>query len=142
MEVNFYNIGSVSDERLKFAVVCSFYNDKLLLVKHKKRNTWEIPGGKRESFETINNAAERELFEETGAIDFKIKQICNYSVINNNNEISFGSLFYCEVKEIGVLPDKEIGEVKIFDKLPLNLTYPGIQPYLYNKVINYIQGLK
>ena len=30
---------------LKYVVVCSLYNDKLLLSRHKQRDTWETQGG-------------------------------------------------------------------------------------------------
>ena len=142
MEVKIHNIGTVKDEDLKFAVIWSFYEEKLLLVRHKERDTWEIPGGKREPFETIDETAKRELFEETGAVDFEIKEICYYSVKRENEKISFGSLFYCKVKELGSLPEMEIGEVKTFDELPSNLTYPEIYPCLYKEIINYIEEIE
>ena len=44
-------------------------------------------------------------------------------------------MFYAEIKELGDLPESEIGEVKLFDALPEKLTYPEIQPYLYNIVV-------
>lgn len=140
MEVKIYNIGSIKDEELEFAVIWCFYKDKLLLVKHKERSTWEIPGGKREAFECIEETAKRELFEETGAIDFEIKEISYYSVTKSNKEISFGSLFYCEVKELSDLPDTEIGAVKLFNELPSNLTYPEIYLHLYKEIINHIEN--
>jgi len=39
------------------------YQGKLLLVRHKYRSSWEIPGGHREQGEKIDAAARRELFE-------------------------------------------------------------------------------
>lgn len=38
-----------------------------------------------------------------------------------------GQLFYSNVKYMDELPDFEIGEVKLFDNIPENLTYPLIQ---------------
>ena len=49
--------------------------EKLIFCKHRERDTYEVPGGHRESGEDILSIAKRELMEETGAIDFTIKLI-------------------------------------------------------------------
>lgn len=133
MRVEFLEIGQVPDKELKFAVISASFQGKWIFVKHKKRDTWEIPGGHREIDEDINDTAKRELFEESGAVDFNIKPICDYSVIRDNEKGDYGRLFYANVKELEDIPPFEIGEVELFDELPENLTYPEIQPYLYNK---------
>jgi 8-oxo-dGTP diphosphatase len=40
---------------------------------------------------------------------------------------------------MGELPNFEIEEIKFVDELPENLTYPDIQPHLFEKVIKYIK---
>ena len=79
MSVNFYE--NVDDGLLKFAVIMTKTNGKWVFCKHKLRDTWEVPGGHREPNENIIDTAKRELIEETGAIDFKLKPICAYSVL-------------------------------------------------------------
>ena len=44
------------------------------ICKAQDRQTWEIPGGRREEDDgIINVTAARELFEETGAVDCEVK---------------------------------------------------------------------
>ncbi len=124
---------AIEDEKIKFAVIAARYKNQWIYCRHRERNTFEIPGGHREVGETIIETAKRELYEETGAIDFELEEITVYSVVNDNIE-TFGMLFFTEVKELGVLPDLEIGEIQLFDEMPETLTYPLIQPLLIEKV--------
>ncbi len=141
MRVDSYEIGQVPEENFKFAVIAACYQRKWVFVRHKERKTWEIPGGHREIGEDINDTASRELFEETGAKVFEITPIFDYSVTVDDSP-SFGRLFYSEIEELGRLPDMEIGEVKLFSELPQNLTYPGIQPYLFEKTLDFCERRK
>ncbi len=54
------------------AIIINPNNKKILLVKHKKFNKWVQPGGHIEHNETPEEAAEREVYEETG---LKVKLI-------------------------------------------------------------------
>lgn len=47
MKIQFYDIGSVNEEVLKFKVISAIYKDKWLYVRHKERNSWEIPDRQR-----------------------------------------------------------------------------------------------
>lgn len=136
--VKFYEKDTIKEGYLRFAVIVSKYRDKWVVVKNKKRTTWEIPGGTIEVGEKVQETAKRELFEETGAKEFNLIPICIYSVVRANENESFGGLYYAEIKEIRELPNFEIEEIKFVDDLPKDLTYPDIQPHLFEKVIKYI----
>ena len=130
MSVNFYE--TVEDSLLKFAVIVAKTNGKWVFCKHKNRDTLEIPGGHREPNEDILDTAKRELIEETGAIDFDLKPVCVYSVVEENNfngEETFGLLCYADIYSFGSI-DSEIEKIIITDELPTHWTYPTIQPYL------------
>ena len=58
----------IEDEKIGFVVIAAKYKDQWVLCRHEERQTWEIPGGHREIGELLEQAARRELYEETGAI--------------------------------------------------------------------------
>lgn len=129
--VNFYD--EVDDALLRFAVIIATSEGKYVFCKHKARNTWEVPGGHREQGEMISDTAKRELYEETGAVDFEMKPICVYSVIAEDNfdgEESFGMLYYADIKSFEKELHSEIERIMITDELPAAWTYPEIQPKL------------
>ena len=131
LEVKFYE--QVDDELLKFAVILSRTQGKWVFCKHKERTTYEIPGGHREAGETIRETAERELREETGAVEFDMKTVGVYSVKTEENE-TFGMLF---AAEIFLFEDihSEIESILITDDLVEKWTYPLIQPRLLEEAI-------
>lgn len=130
-EVRFYD--EVTDELLKFAVIVTVYRGKLVFCKHRNRDTYEIPGGHREAGEEILTAAKRELYEETGAVEYEIKPICVYSVTDPDNfhgEETFGMLYYAEVEVFERELHFEIEKIELFDKPPARWRFPEIQPRL------------
>lgn len=133
LEVKFYD--TVEDSLLKFAVIISKSKGKWVLCKHKERDTYEVPGGHREAGENILDTAQRELKEETGAVEFAIEPLCVYSVtgktrVNETGEESFGLLCFAEITEFSGKLDSEMEQVVLMDELPTNWTYPLIQPKL------------
>lgn len=136
LEVKFYD--TIDDALLKFAVIISRSNGKWVFCRHKGRDTYEVPGGHRESGEDILETARRELQEETGAVRFDIKPICVYSVTGKNNvnstgEETYGLLCFAEIMEFSGRLECEIEKIVLMDKLPEKWTYPLIQPKLIEK---------
>ena len=131
LEVKFYE--QVDDALLKFAVILSRTQGKRVFCKHRERTTYEIPGGHREAGETIRETAERELREETGAVEFDMKQVGVYSVKTEESE-TFGMLF---VADIFLFEDihSEIESILITEDLVQQWTYPLIQPKLLEEAV-------
>ena len=128
--VTIHNQTEIPDELFKFAVIAARYDGKWIFSRHRQRTTWEIPGGHREAGEKIDDTARRELYEESGAEDFSLRRICAYSVTREVGA-TYGMLYFAEVKSLDAIPDySEIGEIRLFDSLPDNLTYPDIQTRL------------
>ena len=118
----------------KYAVVIAQYGGRLLWCRHRDRQTWEIPGGHIEPGESALEAAARELQEETGATDFTLQPVCWYSAWHSDGmPHSCGLLCVADVHALGDLHN-EIAEVRPFDGVPDALTYPDIQPRLFEEV--------
>ncbi|MFT9599931.1 RNA deprotection pyrophosphohydrolase [Mesobacillus sp.] len=78
-------------------VICK-YEGKWLLTKHKVRGL-EFPGGKMDKGESLEDAARREVMEETGAVLIVLESIGEYQV--SDKEDSFVKrIFYGEVEKI------------------------------------------
>ena len=118
-----------TDQPLKFAVIAARYDGRWVFVRYKKRQTLEILGGHIEQGETAEEAARRKLFEETGAVECKLKPVWVYSV-----DETFGMLCFAEISRLGPLPQWEIAEVKPTDGEAESRAYPLIQPLLFKKI--------
>ena len=123
-----YEAGSLMD--YKYVVVLSEYQGKILLSQHKSRTTWETQGGHIEPGETPMEAARRELFEESGALEYEITPLCDYWA-GTEEDSANGMVFRAKITRLGPLPESEMARVGSFDCLPPNVTYPAITPVLF-----------
>ena len=139
-EVSFYSPLYDPNVKLTYSVISARYKDKWLFVRHHKRSTFEIAGGHIEEGESAEEAASRELAEETGATRFSIVCIATYSV-NKDGETGWGRLYFADVQDLGPIPDiSEIQEVVMLDSIPDHPTHPDIQPHLFRRTLEYLAG--
>lgn len=78
-------------------VICKFKND-WLLTNHKDRG-YEFPGGKVEKGETAEEAAIREVMEETGGTVEKMTYIGQYLVAGKAETI-IKNVYFATIKEL------------------------------------------
>lgn len=121
-----------SSAAYKYVVVLSRVGDQLLLSRHKQRDTWETQGGHVEKGETPEQAARRELYEESGGRARQLIPLCDYNAADAQGQAS-GAVFVAEIEVLEPMPDSEMAQTRLFDALPPDnqLTYPQITPLLY-----------
>jgi len=110
-----------------YVVMLSRYQGKIMLSRHKQRMTWELQGGHIEPGETPEQAAKRELFEESGAVSFELIPLCDYCGEEpGKDNFGRGMVFRAEICELAAIPESEMEQIGLFDDFPSNLTYPKI----------------
>ncbi len=122
------------DSMHKYVVIFARYKGQWLYTRKKNKQTWETAGGHIEPGETSMDAARRELWEETGAVDFTLYPVCDYHVDNTaaipGDEAS-GQVFLADVRALGEMPDFEMAETCLDQRYPLWLSYPAIVTELW-----------
>ena len=113
-------------------VVCSFYGGRYLLSYHSGHRAWETQGGHIEENESPEAAAQRELYEESGARGAVLIPVCDYYAYDSEGS-SNGRVYAALIHQLGALPDHEMSGIRAFDALPDNLTYPLVTPVLFEE---------
>ena len=129
------------------AVILLNENNEVLLQKRSDNSLWAIHGGAIEVDESIEDAAKRELKEETGLIANSLELFKVYSgekyhhIYPNNDEVSIiDFIFVCKSYSGKLSPQKEeVLELKFFplDNLPVNMMERNleyIKDYISKKV--------
>lgn len=100
-------------------VICQFH-DQWLLTRHPRRG-WEFPGGKVEKGETAEEAAIREVYEETGAHVSSIHYIGQYKVEGKSGTI-IKNVYFAKIDEVKLKDDYMETQGPIFlNELPKNI---------------------
>lgn len=122
-----------SSGEYRYVGMVSRYRGRLLLSRQAGLESWETQGGHIETGETPLVAAKRELYEETGALEFTLRPVCDYRARGTS-----GVLFFADIATLGPLPPgSEMEEVRLFDALAQNLTHPAIARAVYGELAHY-----
>jgi len=123
--------GSLDNAELTYVVMGARYRGKWIFVRHRDRQSWELPAGHIEHGEDPDRAAQRELYEEAGVLGSSLRVVSDYCVTEGDVS-ACGRLYRADVEELGPLPEHEIEEIKLCVELPSHLTYPEVQTHLFS----------
>lgn len=141
MKVGIRNIAEIEDEKLGFTVTFARFEGRWIFCRRRDGNGFDVPGGRRETGESIEETAERELYEETGARSSKITPICAYTV-DRDGVVTYGGLYFAEVGRLDALPEcSEMEDILLSDSLPSPLRFPDIMPELFNCVQGWLNKM-
>ncbi len=112
-------------------------NGKVVLIRHTYMSGWFMPGGGLKKNETLEHAARREAFEETGA---KLGEIKLMGVYTNFKDwkTDHNIVFTCDDFKITGKPDGEIAEMRFF---PLNELPEELLPGHRRRLAEYQAGV-
>lgn len=121
----------------KHVLVICRYQNKWLLTRHKSRGL-EFPGGKVEPGESAEEAARREVFEETGGIVSQLHYIGQYYVAGKKETV-IKNLYFAEVTELEKQATYfETEGPVLVEKIPENVRkHPDYSFIMKDKIILY-----
>jgi len=132
------------------AAVLIYKGEKILLQKRNDNLCWAIHGGSIEICEKAEDAAVRELLEETGLVANKLELLGIFSgenmmhtYPNGDETYIIGICYMCDDYSGELLQETdETLELKWFDinNLPKNLHKPDIEPI--NTFVNHIKNIR
>ncbi|MCL2218061.1 MAG: NUDIX domain-containing protein [Defluviitaleaceae bacterium] len=124
-------LGTMDD--YTYTVIFCRFEGRWLYCRHRERDVFETAGGRIEPGEDILASAKRELYEETGSIEYTIAPAFDYIVKRNGDE-SYGQAFFAEIRKLSQMPDFEMAEVLAFDTIPDKMRFPEILPVLFRNI--------
>ncbi|MBA3815268.1 MAG: NUDIX domain-containing protein [Parachlamydiaceae bacterium] len=94
-------------------IVFNSQKDQILLVKRRDVPMWVLPGGGIDPEETPQEAAIREVFEETGLSVNIQRHIATYTPINRLANLTY--VYECQVKEGSLTTGAETRDLAFFE---------------------------
>ena len=111
--------------KIEFINCVAHQQNQILFCKWRDKDIWVLPSGRVESGETAEEAAHRELLEETGATLRNLEVLCYVHCFMYSLEY-WGIAYWGEIEALGNPTDlNEVSEARLFSYFPENLGKPG-----------------
>ena len=111
--------------KIEFVNCLAHQDNQILFCKWRDNDIWTLPGGRTEPGETAEEAAHRELLEETGATLKNLEVLCYIHCFMFNLEY-WGIAYLGKIEALGSPLDlEEVNEARLFSYFPQNPTNPG-----------------
>ena len=136
---NTYPLTRLHDFNIHYVSLISKHQGKWVICHHKDRDVWDCPGGRIEAGETPIQAARRELYEETGAMQADFHPLYIYEILSDKG-LSYGIQYFCNIQEFTALPDYEMDRIDFVNELPLgSMKTPQVHSILIQDVDSIVQ---
>ncbi len=109
------SFADLDDTLIEKAHAVCMHENKLLLVSHPEWNIWSIPGGTRESGETIDETLRREIQEETNCSVISSVPISYEKIIDNEGNFHYRVQYFCQVVPMGAFESDVAGNINKID---------------------------
>lgn len=141
-------VGHMPVQHTAASVIVENEKGEILLQKRKDNGTWSYCGGAVELFERVEDAAARELYEETGLKALSLELFGIFSgeeqhyIYPNGDEVSTIDILYICRSYSGELKceSQEVEELRFFgiDEIPEKISPPTCEPL--RKYMEYRRG--
>jgi len=140
LKVDFYSPSFLPECGLTYVIIGARYRNMWVFIRHKHRKSYELPAGHINHEEDVDDAARRELEEETGARQYSIECISTYTT-SDDGRLRAGRLYYADIESLeNDWDDSEIEDVIFSSSLPPNIGFPDVQSVLFEYLERYHEG--
>jgi len=98
------------------SLVVTIFQNKILLVYDRYKQSWELPGGGIEAGEEPRACAMRELYEESGQSITDLDFIGLAEIVLHGNNRHWAAIYLCHLDNLSTfLPNSEIEKIVLWD---------------------------
>ncbi|CCV63644.1 predicted NUDIX hydrolase [Alteracholeplasma palmae J233] len=90
------------------SIVVAYYKDQFVMVRLKENNKITFPGGYRDLGETLEEAARREFFEETG---MTVNHLDVFKTYTKDSQHLVWIVYKASIEEVSFIDNNETSEI-------------------------------